>query len=387
MGYSPYSSYKNLPSNIAFMKCIVVHYSEIGTKGGNRRWFEKRLADNIRNSVGGEVKRINGRIIIKNPKHEEKLKYISGIYSYALGEEVASDLSAIKKTALELAKKSKAKTFRVTATRSDKSFPYTSMKVNEIVGGEVWKKTKKKVKLKDADLEIFIEIVGGSAYVFGEKILCIGGMPVGTAGRLVCLMSGGIDSPVAAYRMMTRGCKIVFVHFHNHDPFVKKITDLVKILSQYQGKSKLYLVPFKAIQQQIIKKTDPRYRMIIYRRVMMQIAEDIMHKEHALGLITGDSVAQVASQTLENINSIYDAVKTPIFAPLIGTHKQEIIETARGIGTYETSIRPYTDCCSVLVAKHPATKSTVEEVRAMEKKLRIKTLIKKTMKETEIVKI
>src|SRR3989344_197339 len=369
------------------MKCIVVHYSEIGTKGGNRRWFEKRLADNIRNSVGGEVKRINGRIIIKNPKHEEKLKYISGIYSYALGEEVASDLSAIKKTALELAKKSKAKTFRVTATRSDKSFPYTSMKVNEIVGGEVWKKTKKKVKLKDAELEIFIEIVGGSAYVFGEKILCIGGMPVGTAGRLVCLMSGGIDSPVAAYRMMTRGCKIVFVHFHNHDPFVKKITDLVKILSQYQGKSKLYLVPFKAIQQQIIKKTDPRYRMIIYRRVMMQIAEEIMHKEHALGLITGDSVAQVASQTLENINSIYDAVKTPIFAPLIGTHKQEIIETAKGIGTYETSIKPYTDCCSVLVAKHPATRSTVEEVRAMEKKLRIKTLIKKTMKETEIVKI
>ena len=369
------------------MKCVVVHYSEIGTKGGNRRFFERRLADNIRNNVGGTVTRINGRILVKDPKHPEKLKHISGIYSYSPAEEIESNLAEMKKAALAIAKASKAKTFRLSASRSDKSFAYTSMRVNELVGGDVWKKTKKKVKLKNPELEIFIEIVGGKAYVYSEKILCIGGMPVGTAGRLVCLMSGGIDSPVAAYRMMTRGCKVIFVHFHNHDPFVKKITDLVKILSQYQGRSKLYLVPFKDIQQQIIKKTDPRYRMIIYRRVMMQIAEEIMHKEHALGLITGDSVAQVASQTLENINSIYDAVKTPIFSPLIGTHKQEIIETAKGIGTYETSIKPYTDCCSVLVAKHPATKSTVDEVRAMDKKLRIKTLIKKTMKETEIVKI
>jgi thiamine biosynthesis protein ThiI len=369
------------------MKCIVVHYSEIGTKGQNRGYFERKLLHNIRETIGGKVERRSGRIIIKEPRMPiERLKKIAGVYSYAEAEEVEANIEDIKKTALLLAKKSKARTFRVSAARSDKRFLLSSMKVNALVGAEIVKKAKKKVNLTEPEQEISI-IISDKAYVYDHREICMGGLPVGTAGKLVCLLSGGIDSPVAAYKMMTRGCRIVFVHFHNHDPFIEKIKDLADILSKYQGKTTLYLVPFKDVQQQIIKKTDPRFRMLLYRRVMMRIAEEIKEKEHALGLITGDSVAQVASQTLENLNVIYDSIKCPVFSPLIGMNKQEIVEEAKKIGTYEVSIKPYTDCCSVLIAKHPATKGEVLKVRELEEKAKLKTLIKKAIKQTEILKI
>ncbi len=372
------------------MKCVLVHYGEIGIKGGNRQYFEKKLVDNIKRSVKCRVERQRGRIILKDVKvnEVEKLGKIAGISSYSIAEEVTLDMAKIKKAVAAAVKKNREKTFRITARRSNKSFKYNSVELNRLLGGVVIKATKMKVDLHNPDIEIFVEIAD-KAYIYAEKISGIEGLPVGTAGRVVCLISGGIDSPVAAYRMMTRGCRVVFVHFHNYDPFKSKIEMLVKIMSSYQNKSVLYLIPFKEVQQEIIKKTmnSSKYRMLLYRRLMMQIAEQIAKKEKALGLVTGDSVAQVASQTLQNLNVIYETIKLPVFSPLIGSGKNEIINQAKHIGTYETSIRPYTDCCSVLIGKHPATHADVATVKKLEKKLRIASLVKKALKKAEVVKI
>ncbi len=362
------------------MKCVIVHYSEIGTKGRNRRFFEKRLTENIR-KITGKATLKNSRII-SGTKNANKLALIPGISNYALAVEVPSKLPNIRKAVLAVAKKSKAKTFRITATRSNKNFSLNSLELQHNLGRSV----RKKCELKNPELEIFVE-VADKTYVYGEKLRGPGGMPVGSAGRVVCLLSGGIDSPVAAYKMMTRGCKVIFVHFHNFDPFMTKIKKLTEILAKFQGKSTLYLVPFKEVQAEIIKKTDPKYRMLLYRRLMMKISQEILTKEGALGLVTGDSVSQVASQTLENLNVIHDAATSPIFSPLIGTNKQDIVNEAQKIGTYDTSIRPYDDCCSVLIGKHPATRAEIKPVKALEKKLKIETLIKKALKKKEMVVI
>ena len=393
------------------MKCVLVHYSEIGIKGGNRRFFEKKLVENIasslngrwdpgctsnktgksaskiKNVIKGQIERKRGRIIVRTGvKNINLLTKIAGISSFSIAEETQLALPKLKKIVINIAKRSKKKTFRISASRANKSFPHTSMQLNALLGEAVLKATKMKVDLHKPEIEIFVEIAD-KAYVYGEKIQGIGGLPVGTAGKLVCLLSGGIDSPAAAYKMMTRGCRVVFVHFHNHDPFMSKIKHLVETLSTYQGRSTLYLIPFKDLQQQIIKKTEPKYRMLLYRRLMMQLAEQIARKEHAHGLITGDSVAQVASQTLHNLNVIYEPVSMPIFSPLIGTHKQDIINEAQKIGTYKTSIIPYTDCCSVLIGKHPETHGKIKDIKKLEKKLRIKALMKKALEKAETEKI
>lgn len=369
------------------MNCILVHYSEIGIKGGNRRFFENKLVENIKNVIKGKVERQRGRIIVRtSKKYVKNLSRIPGIAYYSVADQTPLSMEKIKKSVVSAAKKSPAKTFRITSSRANKSFKHTSMELNMLLGGAVIKATRKKVDLHNPELEIFVE-VAEKAYIYSEKVQGVGGLPVGTAGKLVCLLSGGIDSPVAAYKMMSRGCRIIFVHFHNYDPFITKVKKLAEILSGYQGKSKIYLVPFKEVQQEIIKKTDPRYRMLLYRRLMMQIAEQIARKEHALGLVTGDSVAQVASQTLHNLNVIYEPVDIPILSPLIGTHKQDIINEAQKIGTYKTSIIPYTDCCSVLIGKHPETHAKLHEIKTLEKKLHIKSLVKKALEKAEIENI
>ena len=206
--------------------------------------------------------------------------------------------------------------------------------------------------------------------------------------KLVSLLSGGIDSPVSSWRMINLGCKVILVHFHNYTTTSKdvkeKVVKLAKILSKYQPKTKLYLVPFKEIQTEIIKFIPSKLRMIITRRVMLRIAGRILKKEKATALVTGDNLAQVASQTLENINAIYKATKYPILTPLIGENKEEIIEKAREIGTYETSIIPYSDCCSFLIDKHPETKAKLKEIEEVEKNLEINKLVEKALNAAEI---
>lgn len=209
--------------------------------------------------------------------------------------------------------------------------------------------------------------------------------------KFIVLLSGGIDSPVAAYKLMKKGCRIVFVHFHNYtgvsSSVKSKITDLVKILSKYQDKTKLYMIPFQEIQKEIIKVVPSRYRMIVYRRVMLRIAEKILEKEKAFGLATGDNLGQVASQTLDNMSVIFKATKKIIATPLLGEDKSDIVKTARIIGTYETSIRPYNDCCTFFNAKHPETRAELSTVENLEKKLKLDRIIKKALKDLEVIQI
>jgi len=353
---------------------IIVHYSEIGTKGQNRGFFEKKLVGNIKYSLKDlgikQTRRERGRIIIeldkkhKEKKITEKLKCIPGIANFSFAISSSLDIEKMKKAIDKLIVKKK--TFKVEASRSNKSYKYTSPKINEILGAYVWKKTKMKGKMKNPEITFYAEI-SDKAFLYTNKIESVGGLPVGTAGKVVCLLSGGIDSPVAAYKMMTRGCDVIFVHFHNYTSRIEeKIEKIVKVLNKYQLRSKVYIVPFLPIQEDIIEKVPDKYRMIVYRRVMMNIAEKIMEKENAKAIITGDSLAQVASQTLENLAIIHSATSKPVLAPLIGKSKMNIISMSKQIGTYDLSIQPYRDCCAYMIAKHPATRARKEDIENYE---------------------
>ena len=375
---------------------ILIHYAgEIGIKGKNRPLFEKKLLDNIRSSIRKvgytKLKKSYRRIIVEPKNNTDQilklLNCISGIAYYCLAETCSLNIEEIKNTALNLTKTLNPKTFCVATKRSNKSFNLQSGEINEIVGKHITTNLKNKVDLQNHDLVIFIEIAEDKAYLYTKKIKGLGGLPVGITGKLVTLISGGIDSPVAAFRMMKRGCSIVLLHFHNyskHSSEVKnKILELSNVISKFQFKTKLYLIDFKLIQQEIVKKIPPEVRMIIYRRLMFKIGEEILKKEIALGFITGDSLAQVASQTIENLSVINEATKFPIFSPLIGSDKLDIIKEAKEIGTYDISVLPYEDCCSYLVAQHPTTKANLEEIKKLEEKLNIKELIETALKNFE----
>jgi thiamine biosynthesis protein ThiI len=357
------------------MNSVVVHYSEIGLKGDNRPFFERHLVKNIkiaiRNTNYESVKRSYGNIIIRLRKDADnnviiqRLAKIPGIKWYALAEEVKQDIKIIKREALKLSESSKRKTFKVNTRRSDKSFSLTSMEVDAAVGEAIRKKTSMKVKLKHSGFTLHIEICSGSAYLFTHKLKGIGGLPVDSAGTVLSLLSGGIDSPVASYLMMKRGCRIIFIHFMNEamQPSEDKITSLVKKLNDFQQQSRLYIVKFSKVQRAIIKQVPAKQRMIVYRITMFNIAVKVMEKENAKAFVTGDSIAQVASQTLDNLRVIYYGLNYPVFSPCIGMNKQEIMDLAIRIGTYDVSIQPYADCCSYLIDRHPETKANVDDIK------------------------
>lgn len=381
------------------MEYIICHYHEIGLKGKNRRFFEEKLIENIKQALPASsfefVKRISGRIIIKltakgaqNQKEiEQALKNVFGIAYFAFAVSSEQKIETIKKKARELMEGKKFKTFRISTKRSGKEFPLSSQEINERVGEHILKNLNKKVNLERPNLTCFIEIVERYAFLYLEKIKGLGGLPVSTGGKTVVLLSGGIDSPVAAFRIMKRGVKIIFLHFHAY-PYTKKASidkaeKIVKILNKYQYNSKLYLVPFADIQKEILLKTPAKLRVILYRRMMFRIAGEIAKKEKALAIITGESVGQVASQTLENIKVIEEAIDLPVLRPLIGEDKEEIIKKAQEIGTFEVSILPHQDCCVRFLPVHPATKAQLKEVKEAEKELNIQKLIKKAIKDTE----
>lgn len=379
---------------------ILIHYSEIATKGRNRPFFENMLVKNIKKALDTKkVKKLYGKILVEAGPNDAKgvseekeniLRHIPGIVHFSFCHVMEPKLEKIKKVVLDIAKKSKAKTFRIASARSDKRFAYNSMQLNNILGEYVVAHAKMKVKLKDPELTIFVEIDPKYAFIYDSKIKGIGGLPVGSAGKIVCLLSGGIDSPVSAYSLMKRGCEVVFVHFYNYDEKAKpakkkKIEQLIETLNKFQLKSRLYMIPFLDLQVELVKHVPPRYRMIVYRRVMFKIAGQILESEGAKGFVTGDNIAQVASQTLENLNVIYEATRYPVFAPLIGLNKQEIIEIAEHIGTYKTSIIPYEDCCTFLVAKHPETRATIEKIKEIESGLGINEMIIDAVRRSEVI--
>lgn len=362
--------------------CVVIHYSEIGLKGTNRPFFEKRLSDSITARTGLSVKKEYGKLVMDfDEKKIVLLSKIPGIAYYSPALKCRLDVNEFISKAKLLVKKG---TFRITAQRSNKRFSLTSMQVNSKVGEALMSKDLK-VKLESPDTEVFIEVGEKNAYVYSKKIKGMGGLPLKITGKVVALVSGGIDSPVACYEMIKRGCEVVMVHFFNKREGVKeKILELAKKISEYQGKVKVYTVPFLNVQKSIIMNVPARVRMIIYRRFMMRIAELILKKEKALGLVTGDNVGQVASQTLENLRSIWSVTNENIFAPLISRDKEETVNQAKRIGTFDISIKPYSDCCSYVIAQHPETKSHVIDIEKDEESLDVNDLVLKAFSEAEV---
>jgi thiamine biosynthesis protein ThiI len=380
------------------MNFVICHYSEIALKGGNRSFFERKLVENIKKSINSEfvldIKKMSGRILIVlsdsaiKSEIEESLKRVFGISNFLFCIKTKSTIEDISRELTLILEKEKFKTFRITTKRSEKNTPNTSQQINEQVGANIFNHFKDiSVNLENPDINCFVEIVEGSVYISIKKIQGLNGLPVGTGGKVILMLSGGIDSPVAGFMAMSRGLNIILVHFHTYPETsqnsIEKVKEISKILSKYQPRTKLYLVPFAKIQKQIFLSINPKLRVIFYRRLMFKIAQEIAKKEKALGIVTGESIGQVASQTLENINATQNGIAMPIIRPLICYHKDDIIEKARQIKTFDISILPHDDCCSRFLPKHPEIRAKIEDVLAEEKKLNIDLMIKEALNEIE----
>ncbi len=386
------------------MPCAIAHYHELALKGRNRRFFEQRMIQHLRNSLhhheGIQVQSLPGRVKVSFQDEtpweaiQEGIRHTFGVVNFARAHSLPIDYAT--PDLLPLCKAIEARlstqsfnTFRVTTKRGDKRFPHTSVEVNREVGGYLHEATGKPVQLNKPDLTIFIEIIEHTTYFSMGRQPGPGGLPTGMSGKVVCLLSGGIDSPVAAYRMMKRGCKVTFVHFHGR-PYLsraseEKVRDLAKHLTRYQLYSRLFLVPFGEIQRQIVLDSPAPIRVVLYRRMMMRIADQIAAKEQAWGLVTGDSLGQVASQTAENIQVVSEVPTLPILRPLIGMDKIEITNESQAIGTFETSIEPDQDCCTLFVPPHPNTKCRSQDIRRAEERLAIQEMVDAGLKNAELV--
>lgn len=383
-------------------KIIMVRYGEIHLKGLNRPYFESLLKKQMiraLNKYDCKIVKGDGRYFIYGINDIEnamqKLTKIFGIHSVSPVVCVEKDIELIfltaKETLTEAMSFQNIKTFKVESKRGDKRFELNSMEISREAGAYLLNNLPElKVDVKNPDIRVHIEI-RDKAYIYTRLIKGQGGMPTGSAGKAALLLSGGIDSPVAGYMCAKRGVDICAVYFHAF-PFTgeaakQKVVELSKILSGYVGKFNLHVVHFTQIQEEIYKKCPHEQLTIIMRRYMMDIAQRIAKKEGALALITGESIGQVASQTLNSLACTDDVADMPVFRPLIGMDKIEIIEIARKIGTYETSILPYEDCCTIFVAKHPTTRPDIEQIKNSEEVLNKEELILSALEKTEIIQI
>jgi thiamine biosynthesis protein ThiI len=360
---------------------LLIKYGELALKGDNRSFFENKLIKNIKHALSDfkevKVEKTHGRIYVECDgdieEVIERLKKVFGIVGITKAKRTDLKLEDIYQAAIELMKEHTGKTFKVETKRPNKSFPYNSMEVSRRVGAAVLKNIKNlKVDVHNPDVLLNVEI-REMAFVYAGVIEGIGGLPLGTNGKATVLLSGGIDSPVAAWMMMKRGVEVEAVYFHS-PPYTSerakdKVVDLCKVLSQYGQRIKLHVVHFTDLQLEIYEKCPPKFTTIIMRRMMMKIAEKIAQKNGSMALITGESLGQVASQTIESLYVTNASVSMPIFRPLIGMDKTEIIDLAQKISTFEISIRPYEDCCTIFVPKHPATKPKLDKVIEAEEKM------------------
>ena len=382
------------------MKVIIIRYSEIHLKGNNRDFFESILISNIKQVLSDfdyQFGRSNARYVIRNfdENYTEQIldavKNVFGVYSVSPAEEVPSTYEDISNAALSLAPM--FGTFKVNTNRADKRFPIPSMKLSADIGGKILESNPTlKVDLFHPDTVVSIDIrENGKTFVYSEVIKGVNGMPVGTAGKGIIMLSGGIDSPVAMYMMAKRGMTLRSVHFHSF-PYTsmqakQKVLDLAKIVKKYTLHMTVDVVSFTEIQTQIHEKCPEEYMITIMRRFMMRIAERLAQKHGAGAIITGESLGQVASQTLESITSTNSVATLPVFRPLIGFDKDEIIEIAQKIGTFETSILPYEDCCTIFLPKKPVTKPRLSAVLKVESALDVETLVNNALQNIEVVEI
>ena len=378
---------------------VLIRFHEIGLKGRNRPMFIKQLVDNVRRAtIGTGVSRVwSGRMIVRMSLDEnadweavrDRVSRVFGAVKFAPAHRVALDYDAIAEAVAGVADEREFKTFRITAHRADKRFPMTTRDLNVRLGDLVRERSGARVDLKNAELDVHVETMANEAFVYADEFRACGGLPVGTAGRVVVLMSGGIDSPVATWRMMKRGCRATLVHFHSF-PLVEgrsreKARELAEILNAYQYDTRLLLVPFADVQKRIILTVPGPLRVVAYRRFMVRIAEAIALREGARALITGESLGQVGSQTLPNIATVDEVASMPILRPLVGMDKQEIIEQAEAIGTFETSILPDEDCCTLFVPKSPSTAVRAEEIAAYEEEMDVGEMVAAAVEAAELV--
>jgi thiamine biosynthesis protein ThiI len=377
---------------------IVVHYQEIALKGKNRPWFLGRLVRNIRRGVADldvkEVRGLMGRIeVVLGPTASReavgnRLRRTFGIANFSYAARTALDLDTLSTEIIRELQGQTPGSFRVSVRRADKRFPMTSPQIEREIGGRVRQAFGWKVNLDEPELTVHVEMLTHEAFYFFGKEKGPGGLPTGTAGNVACLLSGGIDSPVAAHRMMKRGCAVTFVHFHSYPILSRasqeKARELVRLLTGFQQRSRLYLVPFGDIQQQCLLSVPGPMRVVIYRRLMLRIAERIGRGRRAQALVTGDVVGQVASQTLENLAVIGNVATLPLFRPLIGMDKDEITAEAIALGTYPISIIPDQDCCTLFTPRNPQTRARLHDIEAAERALAIDELVEKAVQDAVV---
>ena len=372
---------------------VVVHYGELALKGRNRPWFINTLVRSMRAALADldvrEVRATIGRIIVAlGPDAEwsevrERLRWLPGIGNFSQATHVVPNLERLADAVAAAVTGRTAKSFRITARRADKRFPVPTPDIERAIGRRVQETTGWPVDLSHPDVTLRIEILTNDAFFYFVKEAGAGGLPIGTSGKVMCLLSGGIDSPVAAWRIIRRGCRAHFVHFHSYPILSRTSQDKaraqVQRLTRGQLRSRLYLVPFGAVQQQVVVSVPPPLRVVIYRRLMMRIAERLAAKVGAHALVTGDAVGQVASQTIDNLAVVGGVATLPILRPLIGFDKAEITAEAQRLGTYETSIIPDEDCCTLFTPRFPTTRATREAVETAERELDVAALVERAV--------
>lgn len=383
---------------------IVVHYHELWLKGGNRRFFLGKLFTALRNSLQGiplrRIEQPGDRFLIcladgaSLDEAVARIERVFGVAYYAVARPVERDMDALCQAAWAELSLLQFSRFAVRARRSDKEFPHTSMEIERAVGRFLQERLREqnrsaRVQLKEPDVTCYIEITPGPLLVYAKKIPGTGGLPPNTAGRIACLLSGGYDSAVAAYQMMKRGAHLSFIHFYGTgarpgESSLHVASGLARQLVRYQFHAKLYRVPFEAIQREIVRYAPENYRVLIYRRMMLRIADVLARRDHALALVTGDSLGQVASQTLRNLGAVDAVARIPVFRPLIGTDKIDILATARQIGTYDISSGPFHDCCPVFMPKSPALYASARDLDEAEARLDLRALVSMGLSETTL---
>ena len=375
---------------------LVLHYSELWLKGCNKPFFVSKLKTSIEQTLEGLAVSLEGhvneRVVVSAGTPEaareaaERLQRVAGIEFIGVGIGIPPTLEGILATGLELMREKSFRSFRVRAKRASKQLPFRSAEVERQLGALIGEQARAqgrdvRVDLHDAEATCYVQATASEAVVFTDKLRGLGGLPTGTAGRLMCLLSGGIDSAVAAYKIMRRGVRVNFVHFHGaptrpgeESPPIAR--EIVRQLTPYQGLSRLFLIDFDPIQRHIVSRAPDEFRLLLYRRLMLRIAEKVARSHRCHGTITGDSIAQVASQTLANIEGVNSVAKMPVYRPLCGDDKQEITAIARKIGTYETSIEPFTDCCPLYMPRNPRLFASIDELDEVEAQLEADRLIR-----------
>jgi thiamine biosynthesis protein ThiI len=377
---------------------IVIRYGELALKGKNRKQFETQLQENIKQQMKDlniKINRTFGRMYLFLNDEDfqvvaDRLKKVFGISSFSPAIKAELELEEIKEAALIAmqAVEPRPETFKVRVRRPNKTFPHSSDEMNHHLGSHILVHTDHlKVDVHQPDVEVQVEIRDEAAYVMCQRVAGAGGLPVGTSGKVMLMLSGGIDSPVAGYLTLKRGVRFEGVHFHSY-PFTsdrakQKVIDLTKRLTTYGGNLKLHVVPFTHIQTEIRKHVPDEYSITVMRRIMLRITQGLAEKHKALGIATGENLGQVASQTLQSMHTINEVTSYPMIRPLITMDKLEIIKIAQEIGTYETSILPFEDCCTIFQPKSPKTRPSLKSTQRFEQRLNLEELIAEAIEQTE----